>query len=167
MCVDIIAGAVEETAYHSDISIHVHDRYVIKINRPSVFHYALVRHLDLSSHYSLHRIILSVEGAFTLRAESEELILKTKHTPSVVLYAGLDYSLRYTVVIRVSSVKIKSLLHPTRNAFNNGNKCYWTELNFLASGIGGGRVGKRNHNAKWTTITNPKEQLILSVIRRR
>ena len=134
------------------MSIPVHDKNVSKINRPSIFHYALVTHLDLSSHYSLHRIILNVEGVFSLRAESGELILKTNHSPLVVLSADLEDYRHHTVVIQVNSIKLKYRLYATRkNAFNYDNKFYWSELNFLAGGTG---MGKGRQNEPQLIIQN-------------
>ena len=139
-----------------------------QINRPSVFHNALVTHLYLLSHYCLHRILLTIEGAFSLRVESEELILKTKKSPLVVLSAAFEYDSPHGVVIQVSSVKIKSrCMLPEWVQLIMAINVIKLVLNFRASGTVKGMISKRNYEAKWTPTNNPNDQWILSVIRTR
>ena len=145
--------------HHSNMSVPPYDKNVCQIKRPLVFHYALVTHLDILSHYCLHRFLLTVEGAFSLRVESEELILKTKKSPLVVLSAAFDYDSFHYVVIQVSSVKIKSLcMLPEWVHMIMAINVIKVILNFRASGTGKGMVGKRNYEAKWTPTNNPKDQ---------
>ena len=118
--------------------------YIIQIHRPSLSLYALVGHLGLA--FSLHRTILNVEGAFSLRLDVTELILETKYSPLVVISADLGSS-RYStsssvlVLIRVSSVgkKITFACHKTECIFNYAKRVIefnWTVC--FVEPVGGG-----------------------------